>query len=86
MTAGPSDYRVFHVDAESPVKLEARLMPWSRISGRVVDGRGKGVANARVQMTGVGMVANGRTYLRTSWGGGGGGPLSEPPLEMAMGH
>ena len=72
LTAGPSDYRVFHVAAESRVKLEARLMPWSRISGRVVDGKGNGVANARVQLTGVGMVANGRTYLRTSWGGGGG--------------
>ena len=42
-TAGPSDYRLFHVAAASPVKLEARLMPWSRISGRVVDTRGNGV-------------------------------------------
>jgi hypothetical protein len=75
LTAGPSDYRVFRVTAESPVKLEARLMPWSRISGRVVDGRGNGVANARLELTGSGMVANGRIYLRTSWGGGGGGPL-----------
>ena len=33
LTAGPSDYRVFHVATESRVKLEARLMPWSRISG-----------------------------------------------------
>src|SRR5437899_553416 len=31
LTAGPSDYRVFPVAAGSPVKLEARLMPWSRI-------------------------------------------------------
>ena len=84
LTAGPSDYRVFHVAAESRVKLEARLMPWSRISGRVVDGKGNGVANARVQLTGLGMVVNGRTYLRTSWGGGGGGQLSEPPMEMAF--
>jgi hypothetical protein len=76
LTAGPSDYRVFGVAAGSPVKLEARLMPWSRISGRVVDGRGNGVANARLELTGSGMVANGRTYLRTSWGGGGGGQLS----------
>ena len=83
LTAGPSDYRVFHVTADGAVKLEARLMPWSRISGRVVDGRGNGVANARVQLTGVGMVANGRTYLRTSWGGGGGGQLSDPAMEMA---
>src|SRR5450759_1200081 len=82
LTAGPSDYRLFRVAAGSPVKLEARLMPWSKISGRVVDGRGNGVANARLELTGLGMVVNGRTYLRTSWGGGGGGQLSEPPLEM----
>jgi hypothetical protein len=56
------------------VKLEARLMPWSKISGRVVDGRGNGVAKARLELAGSGMVANGRIYLRTSWGGGGGGP------------
>jgi len=75
LTAGPSDYRVFHVAEGSPVKLEARLMPWSRISGRVVDGRGNVVANARLELTGSGMVANGRIYLRTPWGGGGGGQL-----------
>ena len=84
LTAGPSDYRLFHVAAGSPVKLEARLMPWSRISGRVVDGHGNGVANARLELTGSGMVANGRTYLRTSWGGGGGGQLNEPALEMTF--
>src|ERR1035438_9036110 len=76
LTAGPTDYRPFPVSAGSPVKLEARLMPWSKISGRVVDGRGNGVANARLELTGSGMVANGRTSLRTSWGGGGGGQLS----------
>jgi hypothetical protein len=27
LTAGPSDYRYFHV-AAAPVKLEVRLMPW----------------------------------------------------------
>jgi hypothetical protein len=84
LTVGPSDYRVFHVAAESPVKLEVRLMPWSNISGRVVDGRGNGVANARLELTGSGMVANGRTYLRTSWGGGGGGQLNESPLAMTF--
>jgi hypothetical protein len=82
LTAGPSDYRLFGVAAGSPVKLEARLMPWSRISGRVVDGRGNGVANARLELTGSGMVANGRTYLRTSWGGGGGGQLGQSYLRM----
>jgi hypothetical protein len=76
LTAGPSDYRYFHVGGTAPVKLEIRLMPWSRIFGRVVDGHGNPVANARLEMTGSGMLANGRTYLRTSWGGGGGGQLS----------
>jgi hypothetical protein len=59
-------------------------MPWSKISGRVVDGRGNGIANARLELTGAGMVANGRTYLRTSWGGGGGGQLAERPLGMTF--
>jgi hypothetical protein len=85
LTAGPSDYKVFPVTtAASPVKLEARLMPWSRISGRVVDHRGNGVPNARLELTGSGMLANGRTYLRTSWGGGGGGVLNEFPLGMTF--
>src|SRR5215469_8886701 len=52
LTAGPSDYRYFHVGGTAPVKLEIRLMPWSRIFGRVVDGRGNLVANARLEMTG----------------------------------
>lgn len=82
LTVGPTDYRSFRVAAGSPVKLEARLMPWSRISGRVVDARGNGVANARLEVTGSGMVANGRTYLRTSWGGGGGGQLTDAPAGM----
>jgi hypothetical protein len=84
LTAGPSDYREFHVAAASPVNLEVRLMPWSRISGRVVDGRGNGVAKAQVELTGSGMVVNGRTYLRTSWGGGGGGGLNDRLLGMGM--
>jgi Carboxypeptidase regulatory-like domain len=84
LTAGPTDYRPFRVAAGSPVKLEARLMPWSKISGRVVDGQGNGVAKARLELTGSGMVANGRTYLRTSWGGGGGGQLNESPLGMTF--
>ena len=83
LTAGPSDYRSFRVAAGSPMKLEVRLMPWSRISGRVVDDRGKGVANARLELTGSGMLVNGRTYLRTSWGSGGGGQLSTSSLVMS---
>ena len=84
LTAGPSDYRPFHVAEGSPVKLEVRLMPWSRISGRVVDDRGNGVPKARLELTGSGMVVNGRTYLRTSWGGGGGGQLGQSNLRMAF--
>jgi hypothetical protein len=84
LTAGPSDYRIFHVAPGDPVKLEVRLMPWSKISGRVVDNRGNAVANARLELTGLGMVANGRTYTRTSWGGGGGAQLSASPLPMTF--
>src|ERR1017187_7804445 len=84
LTAGPSDYRVFGVSAGSPVKLEARLMPWSKISGRVVDGRGNGVANARLELTGSGMLSGNRVYLRTSWGGGGGGQLGGFTFPMSF--
>ncbi len=84
LTAGPSDYRTFHVAPGDPLKLEIRMMPWSKISGRVVDSRGNAIANARLELTGLGMVVNGRTYLRTSWGGGGGGQLSASPLGMTF--
>ena len=66
------------------MKLEVRMMPWSRISGRVVDGRGHAVEKAQLELTGRGMVANGHTYLRTSWGGGGGANLSASPLPMTF--
>lgn len=84
LTAGWQNYRVFHVAAASAVNLETRLMPWSKISGRVVDPEGNGVANAPLELTGAGMTIDGRTYLRTSWGGGGGGQLSQGPLVMQM--
>jgi hypothetical protein len=84
LTAGWQDYRVFHVGAGSTVKLETRMMPWSKISGRVVDVQGNGVANAQLELTGSGMMIDGRTYLRTSWGGGGGGQLSQGALAMTM--
>ena len=62
-------------------------MPWSRLSGSVLDARGNGVPNAQLELSGLGMVANGRTYLRTSWGGGGGAQLSDAPMAMTfMGH
>jgi hypothetical protein len=80
LTAGWQDYRVFHVTAGSTVKLETRMMPWSTISGRVVDSRGIGIPNAQLELAGSGMLFSGRTYLRTSWGGGGGGQLSQGTL------
>jgi len=83
LTAGPSDYKPFRAAEGSTVTLEARLIPWSKISGRVVDGRGKPVPDAVIQINGSGMLVNGRTYLRSSWGGGGGGQLSESRLGMA---
>jgi len=83
LTAGSWDYHPFHLAAGSSVNLEGRLMPWSKISGRVADAQGHGVANAPLELTGLGMTIGGRTYLRTSWGGGGGGQLSQP---LAMTH
>jgi len=83
-TAGVSDYRVFHVVEGSPLNLDTRVMPWSKISGRVVDSQGKGVAKAELDLTGSGVMVHGRTYLRTSWGGGGGGQLSDVPLPMSF--
>ena len=84
LTAGSSDYRLYHISAGTPLRLDARLMPWSRISRRVVDTRGNSVANAQMELTGSGLMINGRTYLRTSWGSGGGGALSEGPLAMTF--
>lgn len=46
---GPPQFRVA---AGNPVKLEGRLTPLARISGRVVDGAGKPVAGAHVQLMG----------------------------------
>ena len=86
LTGGPTDYKPFPVPEGSTVKQEARLMPWSKISGRVVDGRGNGIPKAQVELVGSGMMVNGRTYLRTSWGGGGGGALSDYPLQMSQFH
>jgi hypothetical protein len=44
---------VFPVTAGgTPAKLEVRMVPLARISGRVVDGRGDGVANARLELIG----------------------------------
>ena len=84
LTAGESDYKYFHVAEDSRVKLESRLMPWSRIAGRVVDPHGRPVAKTRLEITGSGVTVNGRTYLRTSWGEGGGGQLSESALSMTF--
>jgi hypothetical protein len=84
LTAGPTDYRSFPVPAGETVKLNARLMPWSRISGRVVDPKGRPVPKASVEVSGFGMQVNGRTYVRSSWGGGGGGLLTDSPGAMTF--
>ena len=84
LTAGTLDYHPFHLAAGGAVNLEGRLMPWSKISGRVVDAQGNGVANAPLELTGAGMMVNGRIFLRTSWGGGGGGQLSQGSLAMTF--
>jgi len=84
LTAGAWDYHPFHLAAGSSVTLKGRLMPWSKLSGRVVDAQGIGVANAPLELTGAGMTIGGRTFLRTSWGGGGGGQLSQGALAMTF--
>jgi hypothetical protein len=66
------------------VKVEGRLVPWSTISGRVVDPQGKPMAKARLKLCGVGMTIDGRVYLRTSWGEGGGGALTDSPMAMTF--
>jgi Carboxypeptidase regulatory-like domain len=49
----PKGPRQFPVSAgASPVKLEARMTPLARLSGRVVDGRGQAVPGAGVQISG----------------------------------
>jgi Carboxypeptidase regulatory-like domain len=49
---GPRDAPAFQVRASGvPVRIEGRMIPLSRVSGRVVDGRGDPVAKARVELT-----------------------------------
>jgi hypothetical protein len=43
--------RAFQVSAGIPLTLQARLLPLSRVSGRVVDARGEGLARAWVQLS-----------------------------------
>jgi hypothetical protein len=51
---------VFPVTAGgTPAKLEVRMAPLARISGRVVDGRGDGVANARLELIGARLLDEG---------------------------
>src|ERR1019366_9096595 len=40
--------------------------------------------NARLELTGSGMLSGNRTYLRTSWSGGGGGQLGASSLRMTF--
>ena len=52
-TRDPGAPRQFQVTAGgSPVKLEARMTPLARVSGRVVDGRGEAVPGAVVSLSG----------------------------------
>jgi hypothetical protein len=67
---------VFQVTAGgTPAKLEVRMMPLARISGRVVDGSGEGVASARLELTGAGKLleestdASGKFQFRPLPGG-----------------
>jgi hypothetical protein len=48
----PGPARQFPVTAGTPVKLEARMTPLARVSGRVVDGAGKPVPGAVVSIAG----------------------------------
>jgi len=51
--SGPQRVLRFQMTAGTPVNLEAHMTPLARLSGRVVDGRGKPVAGAEVSVTGV---------------------------------
>jgi hypothetical protein len=46
----------FKVTAGNPVKLEMRMALLPRLSGRVVDGRGKAVPYARIEVAGAGLI------------------------------
>jgi hypothetical protein len=49
---GPRDAAAFQVRASGvPVRIEGRMIPLSRVSGRVIDTRGDRVAKARVELT-----------------------------------
>jgi carboxypeptidase family protein len=73
LTGAPSVFQV--IAGTAPAKLEVRMMPLSRISGRVVDGRGEVVASARLELTGAGRLleestdATGKFELRLLPGG-----------------
>ncbi|MGO9261561.1 MAG: carboxypeptidase regulatory-like domain-containing protein [Bryobacteraceae bacterium] len=67
---------VFRVTAGgNPVKVQVRMIPLPRISGRVVDGRGEGVAHAQLELLGAGRLleestdATGKFELRPLPGG-----------------
>jgi 5-hydroxyisourate hydrolase-like protein (transthyretin family) len=48
----PLDFREFTVSGDAPVKLESRLTPLGKWSGRVIDADGKPVPKARVDLGG----------------------------------
>ena len=55
--SGSDGTRPFQVAAGgNPVKITARLMPLGKITGRVVDGKGKGIADAQLELTSPGFA------------------------------
>jgi Carboxypeptidase regulatory-like domain len=56
-SVGIGTYPTFPMSAgASPVKLELHMAPYAKVSGRVLDDRANGVANAPVEMSGAGFA------------------------------
>ncbi len=75
---------VIRVSTGRPLTLEARMVAWSKLLGRVVDPHGEPLPHARVKLSGAGFTMSGRAYQRTSWGDAGGVALTDAPLEMSV--
>jgi hypothetical protein len=58
---GTSDPPRFEVSAGNPVKLDTRMAPQPRLKGRVLDGKGKPVPYAHLEVVGTLMLLNIRT-------------------------
>ena len=70
------------MSAGQALKLESRLLAWSGITGRVLDAEGRPAPGARVELRSNGVVLDGQSYQRTSWGDAGGGLLSDSPRQL----